>query len=92
MKNASLGGRPLNRTSCIEVLPHLHKSSQSAVARAEAVPHFRKPVSRIFVRMTSTTGTVELEWVEAVESIQLSFLVQNEIPGLQRPTSVTKDL
>ena len=70
MKNASLGGRPLKRTSCIDVLPHLRENYQSTATWAGAVPYFRNPVSRIFVRMTSTTGAVVLGLVEGAASIQ----------------------
>ena len=88
MKNASFGGRPLNRTSWIEVLPHLHKRISRRGVEQRVASYFRNPVSRIFVRMTSATGVVELELVAAV-SIQSSSVARNELPVLQRPTSRT---
>jgi len=53
------------------------------------VSYFRKPVSKIFVRITSATGAVGLVLVDAAVSIQSSSVVRNEIPALQRPTSRT---
>lgn len=55
-------------------------------------PCFRKPVSKIFVRMTSATGAVELALVDAAVSIQPWSVVGNGIPVLQRPTSTDKYL
>ena len=42
--------------------------------------YFRKPVSKIFVRMTSATGAVELVSVDVAVSIQSSSVVRDEIP------------
>lgn len=93
MKNASLGGRPLNRTSWIEVLPHLRELSTSDQSNGALGPYFRKPVSKIFVRITSATEAVELVLVDAAVSIQ--FLVdggKQTTPVLQRPTLTAKKL
>ena len=81
MKNASLGGRPLNRTCWIEVLPHLQELSTCDQSSGALVHYFRKPVSKIFVRITSATEAVELVFVDATVSIQSLSVVRSNDPS-----------